>query len=355
VCRVATPRRSNGINVTPNYHIMKFFETTFDHHIKSVQKVNLHPELLPIWKTMPPPSGLVLFPNMIFYGPSGVGKYTQMLYCIHRYSACELKINKKISIQFNKQNYTYHISDIHYEIDMALLGCNSKLLWHDIFCQIVDIISVKTEKIGIIVCKNFHAIHNELLEIFYSYMQQYNSLAHSNILVKFILVTENISFIPNHIINTCYMVRVARPNYGLILPPTAAAAAMHPPVTNIKELLSQTAAAAAVVADTPQKSFFLICNTIIKQILDYKNLSFTVFRDTIYDIFIYNLDVAECIWYIVTEIIRKNVISNKGITNIIIKSYTFLQYFNNNYRPIYHLESFFIYIIIQYNESIAGV
>ena len=87
--------------------------------------------------------------------------------------SCFLKYEKKISVNFNKQSYFFKISDIHYEVDMSLLGCNSKIIWHEIYCQIIDIITIKTEKIGYIVCKNFHAIHNELLEIFYSYMQKH--------------------------------------------------------------------------------------------------------------------------------------------------------------------------------------
>jgi len=68
---------------------------------------------------------------------------------------------------------------------MSLLGCNSKLLWHEIYQQLVDIISAKTEKSGIIVCKEFHNIHSELLENFYSYMQNNND---SSINIKFILL-----------------------------------------------------------------------------------------------------------------------------------------------------------------------
>ena len=66
-------------------------------------------------------------------------------------------------LQNEKYTYQYHISDIHYEIDISLLGCNSKLIWHEIVQQIVDIVSVKSDKIGIVVCKNFHLIHTELL------------------------------------------------------------------------------------------------------------------------------------------------------------------------------------------------
>ena len=33
--------------------------------------------------------------------------------------------------------YTIKISDIHFEIDMELLGCNAKILWNDIFKSIL--------------------------------------------------------------------------------------------------------------------------------------------------------------------------------------------------------------------------
>ena len=54
---------------------------------------------------------------------------------------------------------------------MSLMGCHSKMLWNEVYNQIVDILLAKAEKSGIIVCKYFHEIHSELLDIFYSYMQ----------------------------------------------------------------------------------------------------------------------------------------------------------------------------------------
>ena len=185
---------------------MKFLETHFEEYITTVQKTNLHPKLDKYYKHFP---GTVdKLGNLIFYGPSGVGKYSQMLFAIKKYSHSDLKYEKKLSIVFNKDVYYFKISDIHYEIDMSLLGCNSKLLWHDIYQQIVDVISAKTEKMGIIVCKEFHSIHTELLENFYSYMQDNNVC---NISIKFILLTEEISFIPDNILNCCEVINMARP------------------------------------------------------------------------------------------------------------------------------------------------
>ena len=178
---------------------MKFYETYYEDYIHSSEQFNIHPELTEVYNKMP--DNLSKFGNIIIYGPPGVGKYTQMLNIIKKYSPSGLKYDKKINVKTEKQSYVCKISDIHYEVDMSLLGCNSKILWHEIFFQIVDIISVKSDKKGIIVCKNFHHIHTELLEVFYSYIQQYN-YPNSSIKIKFIIITEHVSFIPNNIVNS---------------------------------------------------------------------------------------------------------------------------------------------------------
>ena len=121
---------------------MKFYETHFEEYIIENEKNNLHPKLEKIYNKFP--AQFKNLKNLIFYGPNGTGKYTQMLKSIKKYSPSELKYEKKISINFNKQSYFFKISDIHFEVDMSLLGCNSKLFWHEIFLQLIDIISAKT-------------------------------------------------------------------------------------------------------------------------------------------------------------------------------------------------------------------
>ena len=103
-------------------------------------------------------------------------------------------------INSSKNEHILKISDIHYEIDLENLTCNSKILFNDIYNNIIDVIQSSKLKIGIILCKNFHKINNEILEIFYSYMQK-NLI--SNIILKFILITEHLSFIPNNIQDIC--------------------------------------------------------------------------------------------------------------------------------------------------------
>ena len=190
---------------------MKYYETHYEEYIQSLEHYTLHPELEEYYQHLP--NELNQLCHLIIYGPTGSGKYTQALNIIRKYSSCALKYDKKILAQTDKQKYFYRISDIHYEIDMSLLGCNSKLIWHEIFLQIIDIVSSKPHKSGILLCKNFHSIHNELLEVFYSYIQQTKN-DHSyfqHLHIKFILITEQISFIPNHILNCCSVFTISRP------------------------------------------------------------------------------------------------------------------------------------------------
>ena len=432
---------------------MKFYESHYEEYIQSLNNCNIHTELEPIFKNLP--DKISELGNLIIYGPSGVGKYTQTLHMIKKYSPSNLKYDKKIKVDTDKNSYIYRISDIHYEIDMALLGCNSKIIWHEVFLQIVDIISVKNDKKGIILCKNFHMIHTELLEIFYSYIQQYNH-HHSTIQIRFIISTEHVSFLPNNILQCCKIISIMRPsredyinigNDSVIRPSLLGNCSSSPSVImeskntlrdgtkrsgvpdplsegfveplenrrfsdqallakqnldsfsrirkadsennetklrieernnltftqrisklkidgenkikidkilselnseniiNIKELKSFSLFENDV--DIPDDIFNIICNNIIQELTYPNKIIFTNFRDTIYDILIYNLDFTECLWYILNHFIKNGSLSSNKISNILKKTHLFLKYYNNNYRPIYHLESIFFYIIIQ--------
>ena len=88
----------------------------------------------------------------------------------------------------------------------------------------------------------------------------------------------------------------------------------------------------------------IICNKIINSIINIDDLNFQKFRDLLYDIFIYNLDITECVWYILSSLIEKKLIKKEHLTGIMIKTYCFFQYYNNNYRPIYHLENYLFFL-----------
>jgi hypothetical protein len=313
---------------------MKFYETHFEEYMNENSRLCLHPKLDKIYARFP--KTLQELKNIVFFGPCGTGKYTQMLKSIKKYSPSELKYEKKINWIYNKQPYFLKISDIHYEVDMSLLGCNSKLLWHEIYQQIIDIISAKTEKSGIIVCKNFHEIHNELLENFYSYMQKNADLT---IDLKFIIITNELSFIPDNIINCCEIINVCRPTksaYTKYIKTKLPNNLKVETITNIKLLHTYN--------ENLMLPHKIICNKIIHNLVNIQDLQFLKFRDILYDIFIYNLDITECIWYLLSILINSNQIKREDLSKIMIKTYGFFQFYNNNYRPIYHLENYFLYL-----------
>ena len=313
---------------------MKFYETHFEEYINENNRGSLHPKLNKIYANFP--KTLHELKNLIFFGPNGTGKYTQMLKSIKKYSPTELKYEKKISLTYNKQQYFFKISDIHYEVDMSLLGCNSKLLWHEIYQQIIDILSAKTDKSGIIVCKYFQDIHSELLENFYSYMQKNNDIS---INLKFIIITEELSFIPDNILNCCEIININRPTKTSYIKcvKTKLPAKLKPEnITNIKIL--------HIYNEDLMLQYKIICNKIIQNLININELQFLKFRDILYDIFIYNLDISDCIWYILSSLVEQKKIKKEHLSNILIKTYCFFQYYNNNYRPIYHVENYLLYL-----------
>jgi Cdc6-like AAA superfamily ATPase len=322
---------------------MKYQESTFQEYIQSNNNYNLHPKYKNLIKKIP--NNLKDLNNIIIYGPSGIGKYTQSLSIISKYSNNDLHYEKKIKINFqNKHIYIVKISDIHFEVDFELLGCNAKMLWSDVFNQIIDIINGKMKKEGIILCKNFHTIHSELLEIFYNYMQDdYNN---NSITLKYIILTEHISFLPKNITDMCSIISYNRPTY-LNYKKCLAFENNYDKdiftkgyelskINNIKNLKNNIQ-----TFDNKNTKF---CDTIIEMIMNYKNMNFILLREELYNILIYQLNVYDCMYDIIKGLCKTISFSQQQLFKINNKLIYILKYYNNNYRPITHLETFVLYL-----------
>lgn len=312
--------------------MMKLSKTHFEEYLSANEKQDLHPSLNVIYNKLP--NNINELPNIILYGPSGTGKYTQALKLLKRYSPSSLKYDKKMSVLFNKQNYYFKISDIHYEVDMSLLGCNSKTLWHELYTQLIDVISAKQYKYGIILCKNFHSIHNDLLECFYSYMQDNNL----SINIVFLFITEHVSFIPDKIINCCQMINIPRPSK------VQYEKCLNKKLTKLKttNILNIKNIEDNVELHNPVDS---ICKKIINYMLDLDNLNFKEIREVLYDVLIYDLNIYDCVWFIVSYLINNDKLDENKMSDVWMKTFTFFKYYNNNYRPIYHMEHFVYYLV----------
>ena len=320
---------------------MKYLSTKFEEYINEYNKYNLHPKMDPLFKSLN--DDIQKQNNLIFYGASGTGKYTQVLNYIKKYSPTNLRFERKITFNFNnKKQYVFNVSDIHFEIDMSLLGCHAKVLFNDIYYHILDILSARAHGTGIIVCKNFHHIHSELLDIFYSYMQ---TLKHKNLKIIYILITENISFIPRNILNRCQLIPFKRPTksaYSRVTSKSLMNDINIKNVVNIKDIKSK-------VRELHNMNK-IVCDKILYLIKNYQEIQFLHLRDLLYDIFIYNLNIHTCLYYIVNNLVTESYLNEDTIEKIFIKLFKFLKLYNNNYRPIYHLESFIFYLCIVIHE-----
>jgi hypothetical protein len=400
---------------------MKFLEFTFEDYLSTLEKDGtLHPQLQKSYDSFP--DKIENFRNLIIYGPKGSGKYTQALASICKYSPTNLKYTRKFTITSNKNDYNFKMSDIHFEVDMYLLGCNAKQLWNDIYVHVIDILSSRsTSSTGIILCKNFQDIHGELLENFYSYMQK----CQTSIQLRFLIVTEHISFLPDNIINSCYVVNVPVPSSALrnsvltkkqkqlvdtishIVPSNPGIISSIVPDKNFtinneceeslehdedKQITSTSDNTKNKNSKdpnhdnndtgddvtpfdfesimTPRKSnmkaeiiglpsevgdfSYAYCNELCKYIDNPKSMDFLRFRDVLYDMLIYDIKVTNVLWTILRYITVKYTLTEETYDKLMIDMYTFLQYYNNNYRPIYHLESYLFKIIntVHYSSNI---
>uniref|UniRef100_A0A6C0H5P1 Uncharacterized protein n=1 Tax=viral metagenome TaxID=1070528 RepID=A0A6C0H5P1_9ZZZZ len=225
--------------------------------------------------------------NFIFYGNGNV--YQKM---IESDIFINVVFNKKpFIIDINQIKYQFKTSERHVEINMEFI--DSKLCWIEIFK------AIKHKKY--IVCLNFDKIESDILPIFYLCL---------NISPKFILLSENISFINTHFIKFFNIIKVFN--------------------NDNKKLLSFE---------------YVICNNIINSIID-DNLLFIKLREYIYDLLIFNCDLQKCIWFILYDINNKKKLSDDFINNTL--SYYFQKCYGNS---IYNLECLFIMILAEYQKK----
>ena len=168
-------------------------------------------------------------------------------------------------------------------------------------------------------------------------MQQNNYIS---IDLKFIIITEEISFMPDNVLNCCEIINVCRPtksSYMKYVKNILPCKLKPENVTNIKILHFYN--------EDLMLRYRIICNKIIDNLVNINDMQFLKFRDILYDIFIYNLNITDCIWYILFSLVKQQKLKKEHLSNVLIRTYCFFQYYNNNYRPIYHVENYLLHLV----------
>ena len=213
----------------------------------------------------------------------------------------------------------------------------------------------------------------QLYVISCTYIQQYSGVNNKiidSIILKFIFITEHISFISNQIIDGCYLLSVGRPSKEVYLSglkvdnsnfSTIINSIKVEDIVNAKEIYSFDNI--KTIGDIPVDNFNIICDDIIDEMILYNNnncistltppvVDMIKFRDKLYDILIYNLDASECIWYIVSYFINNGYIKQCNLKLLLEKIYLFLKQYGNNYRAIFHIECICITIITLFDNPV---
>lgn len=304
--------------------------------------------------------------NLIFYGPPGVGKYASALHFISKHSPSKLAYDKKMLVESQKGDFNIRMSDIHFEVDMSLLGCNSKQVWSDIYVQIINVTAIRPSRSAIILCKGFDKIHSELLEVFHSFMQT----TKTNMNIKFVLLTEAVSFIPSIISDRCLLINVPRPSrttYAKLTPlkkgfdvtsisniksfkekincdPTAVLVDdivrfINPPIASVS---------ASPTTNTNTNTTTTESTTNVTTMTGTR-FDFEELRRLLYEIYVRNLNVAEIMWKVTTSVLTES-LNPKYEHDIVKQTCVFVELLNNNYRPIYHLERYICFLITCIHE-----
>jgi len=333
-----------------NYN-MNFCDTYFTDYLQKNAQYNIHPELDEIISNFP--TSINKLPNLILYGCSGSGKYTQSLKIIEKYSPNKLKKTNFIKYSYSKNKnqkanekdvLIFKSSDIHYEIDMYLLGCNSKLYWNEIINEIIGMVKHRKDKNVIILCLNFDKIHQELLDNFHNYFKH---LMLGKLCIRYILLCENLSFIPIYTLQLFSVITICKPtqqqckmicekNYNDVIGKENIDYDTFSG-DNLKELFCENKKITLF-----EKMYSNIYNVFFNESFD-KNI-IAVIRNLSYDILVNNIDFFKILQMLIWDFIQisKNIIIfNNYLKNDLPND---LVYFNNNYRSIFHIENILLKI-----------
>lgn len=235
--------------------------------------------------------------NYIMYCLDHILNYKHVINLLKKVSPSELKYSRK----FLLNDKYFNMSDVHFEIDFELLGVNEYSIFFDFFNHIQENVSYN-KSIIYIVCLHFNVVKKELQEVFYNFFDKHK--------IFFILCTNKYSFLCDHIKDNSILCKIQ----------------------------SQT-------HSTYNEKYTSCCNNIVLYILKKHKLNLFKLRELIYELLIKNYNIHDSLQFIVFELINMGYIDDSNV-NSVLKEYThIIEKYNNNYRAIYHIERFILYLI----------
>jgi|TARA_Y100000992_G_scaffold112587_1_gene73486 hypothetical protein len=240
--------------------------------------------------------------HYILYHPCSLQNYGYALLNLKEKSPSFLKYSRKTIIPYNQQMLPFQTSDVHLEIDFELLGVNEYSIFFELFRHIKENMLANVSSRFYILCLHFQEAKRELLDVFYTFLNEPK--------IAFLFCCTQISFLHPNMLKRCVIKKHKNPMSDL---------SFH---TRYQERM----------------------DVIAHEIMENK-FSFFQWREKLYELLVLNYNIHDCFGYLIKVLIQKEHIHDGNIDAFFKKYFDIMMKFNNNYRTIYHLEHFIVYLI----------
>ena len=150
----------------------------------------------------------------------------------------------------------------------------------------------------------------------------------NHINLKFILITENYSFIPDNIINRSKTIKLAIPCKSVYKKSFKYELKSNQKVSdiiNLKNIEKNGFRLKSNKINLDFNKYDKLRNKLLKQVIEIKNIDFLEFREIIYDLLIYDLSVDAILYLIISDLINLK-LDEKKISNYCFIYMIFLSY-----------------------------
>lgn len=238
--------------------------------------------------------------HFILYGNNDMKSYHYMLENMKELSPSKLTFSRKTTIETTNQDIVLPMSDIHLEIDFQLLGVNEYSLFFEIYRHVSENIVLNKKKL-FVVCLHFDQIKKELMEVFY------NFLNHNRIV--FVFIVKNLCYIHPYILKKSGIKKYKNNDHSIC-----------------------------------STMFHSKIDAMVSHIIQENQWSFFQWREKLYELLILNYNIHDCFTYMIECLIKHNYLNYENMDAFFPKYADILEKYNNNYRTIYHLERFIVFI-----------
>lgn len=308
--------------------------------------------------------------NYLIYGGLSHENYAVACEIISEHSPTRAKYVRSLRVQFQKKEVLIPMGDTHFEVDIHTLGSSAKYIWTHIMQQIRDIVVLRTSPVAFVVCKNFHCISNEMLELFTSNVRETSmreyATRHRSTRIYYIVLVQNVSFFPRPFLARFYRHRSSTDQFRRhVLQRESSASSTAVEGTTDPEWLrkrrnAETNRIRAYLGPEPAESKVYelhrssetyktaIYEDLRQCLYDYQTTNSNRLRNALYDVSIYGWDIYEVMWRLMRSLadhfeptsVMEDPECAAVICDLLLESNKICEQYNLNYRPILHVERF---------------